>query len=94
MAISRKITLTEKGANAGPVFALYYSLDCSTYTFQENVTLPTATSYVIVSLPDNTQCIKLISLGECTNEVIQTNPTVNTGDFYLLDFDYFDFNVF
>jgi hypothetical protein len=30
--ISKQITLTTKGANAGPLFDVYYSTDCINYT--------------------------------------------------------------
>ena len=94
MAKTRIITLTDKGTNSGPYYALYTSIDCNVYTFQENVFLPSIGSSIVVDIPDNDECVKLISLGVCTNEVVQVDPLVNEGDFYLLDWSYLDFNVF
>lgn len=94
MAKTRVITLTEKGANSGPYYALYTSLDCNVYTFQENIYLPSIGSSIVIEIADNDQCVKLISLGICTNEVIQVDTLINEGDFYLLDWSYLDFNVY
>lgn len=96
MAINRTITITTKGANSGPYYAVYYSVDlgCSTFIFEENVYLPYIGSSVTIGVPDNTQCIRLVSLGTCDNGVTEVNPVVNQGDFYLLDFNYLDFNVY
>jgi len=96
MAINRTISITFKGANSGPFYELYYSIDlgCSTFVYQENVYLPFIGSEVTVSVPDNTQCIKLVSLGTCDNSETEVNPAVNQGDFYLLDFNCLDFTVY
>lgn len=93
MAVERIITLTDKGANSGPNYGLYYSFDCVTYTYQENVNLPYIGSSIVVSIPDNTQCVRLVSLGTCTNYEDKTAPDVNEGDFSMLDWSYLDFNV-
>lgn len=91
MAINKKITLTDKGIKAGPVFAAYYSIDCITYTFIQNITLASVNDYVIVSVPDTTHCIKLTSTGVCSNSIIQTVPGALNGDFGF-DFSQLDFN--
>jgi len=94
MAKTRVITLTEKGGNSGPYYGLYTSIDCNVYTFQENVFLPSIGSSIVITIGDNDQCVKLISLGICTNEVVHVAPLINEGDFYLLDWSYLDFNVY
>ena len=71
MSIQKTITLTDKGVNAGPTYTLSYSSDCVSYTSYGIVTLSELGDTTIVSVPDNTQCIKLTSIGECTNEVVQ-----------------------
>jgi len=91
MAINKKITLTDKGIKAGPVFAAYYSIDCISYTFIENITLASVDDYAIVSVPDTTHCIKLVSTGQCSNFVINTVPGALNGDFGF-DFSQLDFN--
>jgi hypothetical protein len=91
MAINKKITLTDKGIKAGPVFGVYYSLNCISYTFIQNITLASVNDFVIVSVPDITQCIKLTSIGQCSNSIIQTVPGALSGDFGF-DFSQLDFN--
>jgi hypothetical protein len=84
--VNRQITLTQKGNNSGPFYDVYYSLDCITYTIcidGLNVFLPNVGSTAIVTLPDNTQCIKLVNKSPlCNNEVIQdlraTTTTTST----------------
>lgn len=84
--VNRQITLTQKGNNSGPFYDVYYSLDCITYTICTdglNVFLPNVGSTGIVTLPDNTQCIKLVNKSPlCNNEVIQdlraTTTTTST----------------
>lgn len=92
MAISKKITITEAGVNSGPTYDVYYSLDGSTYTFLETVTLSGLGASVIVSVPDTTQYIKLVSIGTCTNEVIEPVPGASSGDFNNDDFSPLDFS--
>lgn len=92
MSIQKTITLTEKGAKAGPNFNIYYSVNTVTYTFLQLATLNTIGSSVVVTLPDNARTIKLVSLGNCSNEIIHTIPGQSLGDFNLLDFDKLDFN--
>jgi hypothetical protein len=89
--ITKRITLTDKGINAGPSFAVYTSVDCNTYTFNSNVTLGSVGASVIVLIGDTTQCIKLTSSGTCFNSVIHTVPGALQGDFSF-DFSQLDFN--
>lgn len=82
--INRIVTLTQKGATSGPLYDIYYSLNCVSYTLcvdGNNVNLPTVGSTATVTLPDNSACLKLInqSVGCNNNEVIQVLiPTTTT----------------
>jgi len=76
----RKITLTQLGSNAGPNFSVQYSADCNTYTQSAdctNIFLPSVGSFAYCTVDDSAVCIKLISKGSCTNEVVE-NPTVTS----------------
>lgn len=64
------IEITEFGGDSGPTYNVYYSTDCSSYTYADTVTLPGLGSQVEVELDELTTCVKLISTGEFTNEVI------------------------
>jgi hypothetical protein len=90
MSIQKTITLTEKGAKAGPNFNIYYSADGITYTLLETVILNGRGAFVVITIPDNTALIKLTSLGNCTNSVI--HEIVSLGDFNPIEFDKLDFN--
>jgi hypothetical protein len=71
--ITQKITLTEKGLNAGPLYDIYYSSDCINYILTgAQTSLPNVGSTANVQVADNTVCVKLINLSpDCTeNEVI------------------------
>lgn len=71
--ITQKITLTEKGLNAGPLYDIYYSTDCTNYILTgAQTSLPNVGSTANVVVADDTVCIKLINLSpDCTeNEVI------------------------
>jgi hypothetical protein len=82
--INRQITLTSKGTNSGPLYDVFYSLDCINYTLcidGSNVSLPNIGSTAIITLPDNTECLKLVNLtiGCGSNSEIQIiNPTTTT----------------
>jgi hypothetical protein len=78
MSIQKKITLTDKGVNAGPTYNVSYSSDCVAYTASVNVTLGYISASAVVNVPDNTQCIKLTSIGDCTNEIIKYIGTGST----------------
>lgn len=92
MSIQKTITLTDKGGKAGPTFNVYYSINGTLYVFLETVLLEAIGSYVIVTLPNNARAIKLVSMGDCTNDVIHGIPGASLGDFSPLDFDILDFN--
>ena len=71
--INKTITLTEKGLNAGPIYAAYYSTDCTNYTLANaSLSLPEVGDSAVISVADNTICIKLVNLSpNCgENEVI------------------------
>ena len=79
MSIQKKITLTDRGVNAGPTYNVSYSSDCVAYTASVNVTLSSISASAVVNVPDNTLCIKLTSIGQCTNEVIEyIGPSTTT----------------
>ena len=89
--ITKRITLTDKGINAGPVFSVFTSLNCSAYTLYGDVTLASVGASVIISVLDTTQCIRLTSQGICDNSVIHTVPGALSGDFSF-DFSQLDFS--
>lgn len=76
--INKEITLTEKN-DAGPYFDIYWSSNCSSYNLlSSNVFLPTVGSSTIVSVDDTVACIKLVSKGQCVNEVVSGSTTTTT----------------
>jgi hypothetical protein len=81
--INKQITLTGKGADAGPLFDVYYSTDCVNYTIcidGNNVYLPSVGSSVVVTVPDNAACLKVVNGGaECNgNSVVDIIATTST----------------
>jgi len=84
--INRIITLTAQGNNSGPLYDIYYSENCVSYSLAidgDNVSLPSIGSTAIITLPDTAICIKLVNLSEgcLLNEVIQyigPNTTTTT----------------
>jgi len=91
--ITLTITLTEKFKKAGPNYEVYYSDDCNDYTYLETIELPNIGDDVNVTVPYTSSCIKLVSLGDCTNAVVHVIPGALGGDFNI-DFSFADFNVF
>jgi len=78
--INKLITLTDK-SDAGPYFDVFYSTDCISYTIAvdgNNVYLPNVGSTVVVTVPEETVCMKLTSEGTCTNSVISGSFTTTT----------------
>jgi len=86
----KTITLTEKGAKAGPAYNIYWTAD-GVFTFLETVVLNSVGASVIITLPNNAIAVKLTSIGDCTNSVTNPIPGVTLGDFDI-DFDQLDFN--
>ena len=91
MSIYKTITLSEKGAKAGPAFDIYWTADGVVFTFLETVVLNSVGASVIITLPNNAIAVKLTSIGDCTNSVTNPIPGVTLGDFDI-DFDQLDFN--
>lgn len=91
MSIYKTITLSEKGAKAGPAFNIYWTADGTIFTFLETVVLSSVGASVIITLPNNAIAVKLTSIGECTNSVTNSIPGVTLGDF-AIDFDQLDFD--
>jgi hypothetical protein len=87
----KTITLSEKGAKAGPAFDIYWTADGVVFTFLETVVLNSVGASVIITLPNNAIAVKLTSIGDCTNSVTIPIPEVTLGDFDI-DFDQLDFN--
>lgn len=69
--ITRRITLTSAGTKSGPLYDIYYSIDCVNYVIAINgnarfmaVPIP----YADVIIPDNAACIKVVNLSQdCNN---------------------------
>ena len=84
--VNRIVTLTEKGATSGPLYDIYYSLDCVSYTLcvdGDNVSLPSEGSTATITLPESSSCLKLVNLSPTcdSNEKIQVliiPPTTTT----------------
>lgn len=79
--IYKLITLTEKN-DSGPYFDAFYSTDCLTYTQSvdgNNIYLPSISSTAVITVPEETQCIKLQSIPEpCSNFVISGSGITTT----------------
>lgn len=83
--ITRRITLTSAGTKSGPLYDIYYSIDCVNYVIAINgnarfMAIPIP--YADVIIPDNAACIKVVNLSQdCNNneeiEVI-IPPTTTT----------------
>lgn len=89
--ITKRITLTDKGINAGPVFSVYTSPDCNTFSLYGSVTLGSVGAFVDITIASNVECIRLTSQGICDNSVIHTVPGSLEGDFSF-DFSQLDFS--
>jgi hypothetical protein len=89
--MTKTITLTDKGTKAGPNFSVYYSIDGISFTFLEITTLSSIGSTIVVTIPDATKILRLISIGNCGNEVSHLVPGSTLGDFWI-DFSQYDFN--
>lgn len=82
--ISYGIQLTSKAINAGPDFAVEYSTDCVNYTFAGRVTLQDTASIGYVDIEETSTCIKLESVGNCTNYVVSgSTPSSSSYNTYL-----------
>jgi len=68
--ISYGIQLSSSPVNSGPQYGVSYSTNCSTYTYAGVVNLPTTSSIEYLDIEETSTCIKLSSIGNCTNEVV------------------------
>jgi hypothetical protein len=79
--IYKLITLTEKN-DSGPNYDAFYSIDCLSFTQSVdggNINLPSVGSTAVITVPEETQCIKLESIPEpCSNFVISGSATTTT----------------
>jgi hypothetical protein len=91
MSLYKTITLTEKGAKAGPSYDIYWSADGTIFTFLQTAVLSSIGSTINITLPNNARVIRLTSIGNCSNSVTEGIPGVTLGDF-TIDFDQLDFN--
>lgn len=83
--ISYGIQLTSKAINAGPDFAVEYSTDCVNYTFAGRVTLQNTASIDYVDIEETSTCIKLESVGNCTNYVVSgSSPSTSSYNTHLV----------
>jgi hypothetical protein len=81
--VNIEITLGTKGNDAGPLYDIYYSADCVTYTIvSSNVYLPFVGSTTIIVVPETTRCVKLVNLTSiCENNFVisgSADPTTTT----------------
>jgi hypothetical protein len=69
------ITLTYAGADTGP-FDLYSDVDNFVSVFESGITKSQLTAgYTSTKVPDNTQIVRVLSTGVCTNYIdIYLNP--------------------
>jgi len=79
--ILKLITLTEKN-DSGPNYDAFYSTDCINFTQSvdgSNINLPTVGSTAVITVPEETQCVKLQSIPEpCSNFVISGSVITTT----------------
>ena len=74
-----QIQLSSTSPNDGPSYSVFYSNNCVDYLFAGNVTLPTTESIEYVQVQDWTNCIKLQSVGNCTNNVVSgSSPSTSS----------------
>lgn len=74
-----QIQLNSTSENDGPDYAVYYSNNCVDYLFAGRVSLPTTESIAYAQVQDWTNCIKLESVGNCTNYVVSgSSPSTSS----------------
>jgi hypothetical protein len=81
--VNRIVTLTSKGNSSGPLYDVYYSLNCISYSLcidGNDVNLPSVGATATVTLPEESNCIKLVNLspGCSNNEFVQIIGTTST----------------
>lgn len=76
------VTLSSADAGSGPNYDVFYSTDCVSYSAAApaTVSLPTIGSQATITVPDNTQCVKLTNINSnCVNSVSSSvNITTTT----------------
>lgn len=77
--IIKQIELTEHN-QSGPYYNVYWTADCNTYTpvVENPVYLPYLGSTANVTVDDTYVSIKMVSIGQCTNEIISGSCTTTT----------------
>jgi len=76
--IDYEIRLNSVPISSGPIYDVYYSNNCSSYTFAGQVKLPTTESRGFVQVDDAFTCIKVQSTGNCDNYVVSgSSPEVS-----------------
>lgn len=68
--ISYSIQLSTPPSSSGPGYNVFYSTNCTEYTLGGIVNLPTTESIDYIELEETATCIKLVSRGNCQNEVV------------------------
>ena len=77
--INYEIRLSSVPVKSGPTYDVYYSSDCSLYQYAGEVVLPTTQSRGFVQVDDTFTCIKLQSVGNCSNYVVSgSSPESST----------------
>lgn len=79
--INLKVKLLTSTGTSGPLYDAYYTIDGTTYTLAvngSNVTLASVGSEVVITVPDNSTNIKLVSLSAGCNSYSTTAPVVTT----------------
>lgn len=75
------VTLSSTEGGSGPNYNAFYSTDCNSYTasIPSSITLENVGSQATITVPDNTQCIKLTSVNSnCDNSIIVSGITTTT----------------
>lgn len=87
--INYSIQLSSTPVNSGPLYDVFYSSDCSSYTSAGQVNLPTTESIELVQVDDSFTCIKLQSAGNCINNVVSgSSPSTSFYNTKLIELTY------
>ena len=80
-----QIQLSSTSANAGPSYSVFYSSDCTSYTYAGRVILEDTSSVDYIQIEDTSTCIKLQSTGNCENQVVSgSSPSASSYNTYLI----------
>jgi hypothetical protein len=87
--INYSIQLSSTPVSSGPLYDVFYSSDCSSYTLAGQVNLPTTESIELVQVDDSFTCIKLQSAGNCFNNVVSgSSPSTSFYNTKLVELTY------